>query len=79
MLRPGKAEAVYTWLLDDWPPDSNALLDRFGASRKEVGAPVEGARCVSSICDPMSDTGEGEVVRRIGTLVNIARLMISML
>ena len=54
----------------------NALSDRFGASCE---APVEEARCVSSICDPMSDTGEGEVVRRIGTLVNIARLMISML
>lgn len=46
---------------------------------KKLELSVEEARCVSSICDLMSDTGEGEVVRRIGTLVNISRLMISML
>ena len=70
---------LWAFLLDDRPPDSNALSDRFGASREEVGAPVEEAGCVSSIYDPMSDTGEGEVVRRIDTPVNMAGLMISML
>lgn len=31
---------TFLWarLLDDRPPDSNALSDRFGASREEVGA-----------------------------------------
>jgi hypothetical protein len=75
---PALGRFLWTCLLDDRPPDSNALLDRFGASREEVGAPVEEVRCFS-ICDPMSDTGEEEVVCRIDTPVNMAGLMISML
>jgi hypothetical protein len=36
--------------LDDGPPDSKTLTDKFGASREEVGASAEEVRYVSSIC-----------------------------